>query len=209
MIAAAPELAESSGKRRLQREARWNHSSGAESVMRQANDRLTALVASVVEPMGYEMLGVEYSSAGTQEAVLRVYIDHPNGIKVEDCEAVSRQLSGVLDVEDPISGHYDLEVSSPGLDRPLFTLEQIERQRGGRIRVRLAQKLEGRRNFEGELLALSEDRQSLELRLDEGKERRLVRLPVAQIESARVVPEFNFSQALHSPLADEPDAGRG
>lgn len=145
--------------------------------------------------MGYEALGIEHASAGGAQAVLRVYIDHANGITVDDCEAVSRQLSSVLDVEDPISGHYDLEVSSPGLDRPLFTVEQILRHRGNRIRVRLEQKLEGRRNFEGEVLAMSDDGQLLELSLDEGKEQRRVQLPVEQIESARVVPEFNFSQS--------------
>ncbi|MBK1621185.1 ribosome maturation factor RimP [Lamprobacter modestohalophilus] len=163
--------------------------------MRRANDRLTKLVTSVVEPMGYEAIGVEHASAGSAEAVLRVYIDHANGITVDDCEAVSRQLSSVLDVEDPISGHYALEVSSPGLDRPLFSVEQIECQRGNRIRVRLAEKLEGRRNFEGEVLALSDGGQILELGLDEGHEQRRVQLPIDQVESARVVPEFNFSQS--------------
>ena len=163
--------------------------------MRRTNDRLTTLVTSVVEPMGYEALGIEHASAGSAQAVLRVYIDHANGITVDDCEAVSRQLSSVLDVEDPISGHYDLEVSSPGLDRPLFTVEQILRHCGNRIRVRLEQKLEGRRNFEGEVLRVSEDGQLLELSLDEGREQRRVELPVGQIESAHVVPDFNFSQS--------------
>ncbi len=163
--------------------------------MRRANDRLTTLVTSVVEPMGYEALGIEHASAGSAQAVLRVYIDHANGITVEDCEAVSRQLSSVLDVEDPIAGHYELEVSSPGLDRPLFTVEQIKRHYGCRIRVRLEQKLDGRRNFEGEVLAVSDDGQRLELSLDEGKEECRVQLPVEQIESARVVPDFNFSQS--------------
>jgi ribosome maturation factor RimP len=159
--------------------------------MRRANDRLTTLVTSVVEPMGYETLGVEHVSAGSGQAVLRVYIDHADGIGIEDCEAVSRQLSSVLDVEDPISGHYDLEVSSPGLDRPLFTLEQIARYCGHRIRVRLEQKLDGRRNFEGEVLGVSDDGTHLELALEGGA----TQLPVEQIESARVVPEFNFSQS--------------
>ncbi len=163
--------------------------------MRRANDRLTTLVTSVVEPMGYEALGIEHAAAGSGQAVLRVYIDHANGITVEDCEAVSRQLSSVLDVEDPISGHYELEVSSPGLDRPLFTIEQLQRHRGSRIRVRLEQKLDGRRNFEGDMLGVSDDGQSLELSLDEGGEPHRVQLPVDQIESARVVPEFNFSQS--------------
>jgi ribosome maturation factor RimP len=159
--------------------------------MRRANDRLTTLVISVVEPMGYEALGVEHVSAGTGNAVLRVYIDHADGITVEDCETVSRQLSGVLDVEDPISGHYDLEVSSPGLDRPLFTPEQIERHRGSRARVRLDRKLDGRRNFEGDILGLSADREWLELAVDGAT----VRLPLEQVERAHLVPELSFSQS--------------
>jgi ribosome maturation factor RimP len=163
--------------------------------MQRANDRLTILVRSVVEPMGYEALGIEHVSAGSAQAVVRVYIDHAKGITVDDCEAVSRQLSGVLDVEDPISGRYDLEVSSPGLDRPLFTIEQIERQCGSRIRVRLEQKLDGRRNFEGEVLGVSSDGQTLALGLDDGPAQRRVELPVEQIESARVVPDFNLSQS--------------
>ncbi|NBC47893.1 MAG: ribosome maturation factor RimP [Gammaproteobacteria bacterium] len=159
--------------------------------MRQANDRLTALVRTAVEPMGYDMLGVEHVSAGSAQAVLRVYIDHADGITIEDCETVSRQLSGVLDVEDPISGQYDLEVSSPGLDRPLFTLEQVLRHRGSRARVRLDRKLEGRRNFEGEILGASADGAWLELSLDGTS----VQLPVDQIERAHLVPALNFSQS--------------
>lgn len=155
--------------------------------MRRADDRLTKLVRGVVEPMGYEALGVEHAGAGGGQAVLRVYIDHANGITLDDCESVSRQLSAVLDVADPISGHYDLEVSSPGLDRPLFTPAQIERHRGSRARVRLDRKLNGRRNFEGEIRGLSADGELLELQLGEG----LVVLPVTQIESARLVPDFD------------------
>lgn len=146
---------------------------------------------TVVEPMGYEALGVEHVSAGSSHAVVRVYIDHANGITVEDCEAVSRQLSGVLDVEDPISGQYDLEVSSPGLDRPLFTVEQMDRYRGSRARIRLDRKLDGRRNFEGEILAVSAEDDRLTLGLDEGS----VELPLECVESARLVPEFNLSKS--------------
>jgi ribosome maturation factor RimP len=168
-----------------------DHTSGARHLMRRANERLTSLVKAVVEPMGYEAIGVEHIVAGGSHAVLRVYIDHTRGITVDDCEAVSRQLSGVLDVEDPISGQYDLEVSSPGLDRPLFTVEQIARYRGHRARVRLDRKLEGRRNFEGEILAVTAEDGLLRLGLDEGP----VQLPVERIESARLVPEFNLSQS--------------
>ena len=115
--------------------------------------------------------------------MLRVYFDAEQGINLDDCSAVSHQLSGVLDVEDPIPGHYDLEVSSPGLDRPLFGVEHYERFRGRRAKVRLGVKLECRRTFEGLLAGVEGDRLRLEV---EGAVREL---PLATIESARLVPE--------------------
>ncbi|HFE37119.1 MAG TPA: ribosome maturation factor RimP, partial [Gammaproteobacteria bacterium] len=81
---------------------------------------LQSLVEPVVGSMGYEFVGVEYLSQG-KHSILRVYIDQPAGITVDDCSKVSNQLSAMLDVEDPIRGEYHLEVSSPGMDRPLFT----------------------------------------------------------------------------------------
>jgi len=136
--------------------------------------------------MGYELFGVELLSRGGSlgGAILRVYIDAEAGITLDDCAAVSHQLSGVLDVEDPIQGHYDLEVSSPGLDRPLFTVEHFERFPGQRAKVRLATKLEGRRHFEGRLAGVRGDRLCLEV---DGV---ILELPLALIESARLVPEF-------------------
>jgi ribosome maturation factor RimP len=157
--------------------------------MRHLENELTHLVRSVVEPMGYELVGVEYAQRGKGGGLLRVYIDHMNGdrrqgITLDDCGAVSHQLSGVLDVEDPIAGHYDLEVSSPGLDRPLFTPEHFERFRGHQARLRLTGKLEGRRNLEGEITGLK--REAVLLRIeDETRE-----IPLALVESARLVPEF-------------------
>nr|WP_279381388.1 ribosome maturation factor RimP [Candidatus Thiosymbion oneisti] len=152
-------------------------------------DELTGLVRSVVEPMGYELVGAEYFQRGKRGAVLRVYIDHPSGarrqgITLDDCGRVSHQLSGVLDVEDPIAGHYDLEVSSPGLDRPLFTAAHFERFRGRKVRIKAAVKLDGRRNFEGRIASL--ERALVLLRVD-GEIREI---PLAMIESARLVPEF-------------------
>jgi ribosome maturation factor RimP len=152
--------------------------------MRQAEDRLTQLARSVAEPMGYELVGVEFFQRGSGGAVLRVYIDSPDGITLDDCTAVSHQMSGVLDVEDPIHGHYDLEVSSPGLDRPLFGVAHYERFAGSRAKVKLATKLEGRRNFEGVLGGVRGD--LLLLKVD-GE---VLELPVDTIESARLVPEF-------------------
>jgi len=157
--------------------------------VRQLENELTGLVRSVVESLGYELVGIEYFRRGRWGAVLRVYIDHlgaagTQGITLDDCGRVSHQLSGVLDVENPIAGHYDLEVSSPGLDRPLFTAEHFERFRGRRVRVRAAVKLEGRRNFEGRIDAL--ERELVLLRMD-GE---VWEIPLAMIESARLVPEF-------------------
>jgi ribosome maturation factor RimP len=134
--------------------------------------------------MGYELVGVEYFQRSARSSLLRVYIDHERGITLDDCTAVSHQLSGVLDVEDPLPGNYDLEVSSPGLDRILFTLEQIQRFRGHKARVKLATKLAGRRNFEGVLGEVRGER----LELDTAGETR--ELPLDLIDTVRLIPEF-------------------
>ena len=86
---------------------------------------LTALFEPVIQSMGYELVGVEFLD-GTQHGTLRVYIDHENGIGVDDCVAISHQISGILDVEEPIQQAYDLEVSSPGINRPLFKAKDYE-----------------------------------------------------------------------------------
>jgi ribosome maturation factor RimP len=134
--------------------------------------------------MGYECVGVEHDGSTSAGAVLRVYIDHVDGIGLDDCEAVSHQLSGALDVADPIAGHYDLEVSSPGLDRPLFELEHFRRFAGARARIRLAEKLDGRRRFDGRIVGV--DGETVLLDADGAR----LALPFARIESARLVPEF-------------------
>lgn len=162
--------------------------------MQRSENRLTVLVRSVLEPMGYELVGVEFFQRGKQGSVLRVYIDHMDRVRdgqagsitLDDCGAVSNQLSGVLDVEDPIGGPYDLEVSSPGLDRPLFTSEHFERFRGRNVRVKSAAALEGRRNLEGRILGVKREPESVLLEVD--GERREV--PLTVIDSARLVPEF-------------------
>ncbi|MXS21835.1 ribosome maturation factor RimP [Pseudomonas oryzihabitans] len=146
-------------------------------------EQLQALLAPVVEALGYVCWGVEYISQG-RHSLLRVYIDHPNGILVEDCEAVSRQVSGVLDVEDPITNEYTLEVSSPGMDRPLFTLEQFAAHTGEQVKVKLRSPFEGRRNFQG-LLRGVED-QDVVVQVDEHE----YLLPIEMIDKANVVPRF-------------------
>ena len=109
-------------------------------------DRLTELVASAVEPLGYELLGVEYLAQG-RHSLLRIYIDSPDGITLDDCERASRQVSAVLDVDDPLKGQYTLEMSSPGLDRPLFTAEHFTQFIGHEVKLRLHSPLEGQRRF--------------------------------------------------------------
>jgi len=157
--------------------------------MQPADSNLTRLARRVVEPMGYELVGVEYFQRGSGASTLRVYIDHERGITLDDCASVSDQLSGVLDVDDPISGHYDLEVSSPGLDRPLIFPEHFERFAGQRVKVRLAEKIEGRRNLEGVLLGLGADSGPPGLiRLE--ADGRAWEIPLAALESARLVPDF-------------------
>ncbi len=152
--------------------------------MTQAPEDLRSLVCKTVEGMGYELVGVEYQGRGGSGALLRVYIDSVDGITVDDCAGVSHQLSGVLDVEDLIRGEYDLEISSPGLDRPLFTREHYERFAGSRVMVKLRIKLDGRRRFEGILKGVDNDDV-----LVEGEDV-LFRLPLSGIEKARLIPEF-------------------
>jgi ribosome maturation factor RimP len=146
--------------------------------------RLTQLLQPLVEDLGYEFVGLEHRSNPKNPAVV-IYIDRPGGIAVEDCERVSREVAALLDVEDPIPGHYDLEVSSPGLDRPLFTLEQFERFSGQVAQVSLFTPLDGRRKFKGEILGI----RSGVVRLDQdGTE---VELDMGNIAKARLVPDYD------------------
>lgn len=132
--------------------------------------------------MGYELLGIEHLSQGSRSLV-RIYIDSEQGITLDDCEAVSRQVSGMLDVEDPIRGQYALEVSSPGLDRPLFKREHYEQFVGHRVRIRMTLPIEGRRKFAGELAGIREDKVIV---IDDEVE---YELPLSGIDKANLVPE--------------------
>jgi ribosome maturation factor RimP len=152
--------------------------------MRSVPASLWNLVESGANALGFELVDVELQG-GRQHQTLRVYIDSPRGITVDDCADVSRQLSAILDVEDPIPGSYTLEVSSPGLDRPLATVADFQRYQGETIKVRLQRALAtGRKNFTGRLLEVKEDHVVVEVdneRFD---------LPFADIERARLVPRI-------------------
>lgn len=116
-----------------------------------------AIIERTLAGMGYELVDVEYA----QDGLLRVYIDAPSGIGLDDCEKVSRQLSHVLAVEDV--DYARLEVSSPGVDRPLKKAADFERFAGAEVSVRLRRPLEGRRTFEGVLTLEGDGRYGLEL----------------------------------------------
>jgi len=111
------------------------------------------LIEPVIVSMGYELVGLEYIP-GKHSATLRLFIDSRDGITVDDCSAVSHQVSGLLDVEDPLVGRYTLEVSSPGLDRPLFKLAHYEAFLGHRVKLRLRVPLNNRRKFTGVIKAV-------------------------------------------------------
>nr|WP_218573218.1 ribosome maturation factor RimP [Pseudomonas sp. L-22-4S-12] len=147
-------------------------------------EQLQALLAPVVESLGYECWGVEFLSQG-RHSLLRVYIDQPDGVLVEDCEKVSRQISGVLDVEDPIASEYTLEVSSPGMDRPLFSLEQFAKHVGEQVKIKLRSPFDGRRNFQGLLRGVEE--QDVVVLVDDHE----YLLPIDLIDKANIIPRFD------------------
>lgn len=124
--------------------------------------RLTEMLEPAVEATGFELLGVEFIRAGNH-STLRIYIDHENGISVDNCADVSHQVSAILDVEDPIATEYSLEVSSPGMDRPLFKLAHYEEIIGETVNVRLNVPQDGRRNFKGTLVSVEDDMINVEV----------------------------------------------
>jgi ribosome maturation factor RimP len=160
--------------------------------------RLLEISEPVCADSGYELVDIDYLS-GPSGWIVRVYIDrHPDsplagaagGISFDDCERLSRQLGAVLDVEDPIPHAYSLEVSSPGLDRPLRTPAHFQRYLGQVAKVSLAHAQDGRRNFKGRLRALEPDPESARVLVMEvdGNE---FRLPMADLASARLVPDWD------------------
>ena len=144
---------------------------------------LNALINPVVSALGFELWGIDYLSQGKQSRLV-IYIDHPDGITVDNCANVSRQVGAVLDVEDPITGQFQLEVSSPGMDRPLFTLDQYERYIGHVVALRLRQAFDGQRKFQG-LVTGTEDGDVV-IRVDEEE----YCFPIESIDQARIVPQF-------------------
>jgi len=157
------------------------HDVGYHSSLR---DRLRALLRGGVEALGFELVDAELVGGG-HRPTLRVYIDSPDGITVDDCADVSRQVSAILDVEDPIPGRFTLEVSSPGLDRPLVTLEDFRKRVGETVKVKLKRPLDsGRRNLTGKLVQVNAAAVVVEVDNEQFE------LAFEAIDRARLVPKF-------------------
>lgn len=146
-------------------------------------EQLAALLQPVIEDLGFQLWGLEYLPR-KGDALLRIYIDHDNGISVDDCATVSHEVSGVLEVEDPIKSAYTLEVSSPGMDRTLFSADQFAQFLGEDARVTVAQPIEGQRKFRGRILSVDGD--DITLQTDQNP----VTIEFGNVMKAKLDPKF-------------------
>ena len=152
--------------------------------------KLNELLQPLVEDLGYEFIGLEYNP-NPKHSVLRIYIDHENGVGIQDCETVSRETAALLDVKDPIRSHYNLEVSSPGLDRPLFTPAHYSEFTGYEVQINMYAPQDGRRKFSGPILSAGESSVNIE---QDGSE---VTLEYDNIAKAKLIPDYEKILAGH------------
>lgn len=153
---------------------------------RQLISRLWALIEPVLEPEGIELVELEFKPEAGRW-ILRLYIDSPGGVTLDDCELVSRQVGALLDVKDPIEHRYTLEVSSPGINRVLRKEKDFELFAGSPVKIKTRQKLDGRRNFQGTLKGVTNARIVLEV------DEKLVEISPDDVETARLdLPEKDF-----------------
>lgn len=147
-------------------------------------EKLITLLEPTIESMGYELVELECRPSANN-GLVRLYIDKPDGVGLDDCEQVSHQVSGVMDVEDPMPGYYSLEVSSPGMDRPLRTPKHFVDAIGKRVKLELNLPLaDNRWRFTGTLVSVEDGRLTLEV---DGEP---VQMEIAALKRARIVPEF-------------------
>ena len=151
--------------------------------MRERETRLYELIEPTVHSLGFELVGVLWRDRRPR-SLIRVYIDHSEGVTVDDCARVSHRVNGLLDVADPMAGEYDLEVSSPGMDRPLFVERDFVRFAGADLMVTLRSPFAGQRRFTG---TLGGYRDGVVLVDEHGMEHRFA---ISEIESARLVPQW-------------------
>ena len=147
-------------------------------------DKLSELLSPIVEDLGFRFWGLEYQ-VRKADALLRIYIDHENGISVDDCATVSHEVAGILDVEEPITMAYILEVSSPGMDRILFSASQFSEYIGQDVKMKLNQMVDKRRKIkgaiasvDGEQITINSDQEEITIKFD-------------QIMRARINPGFD------------------
>ena len=154
------------------------------------SEQIVSLLEPIVISIGYEFVGLEYISQG-RHSILRIYIDNPEGVTVDDCALVSRQVGAVLDVEDPVSGEYSLEVSSPGMNRPLFKLEHYEQFIGEEAKLKTFRPQhgehigKGQRKFRGFITSIEGNNIFFEIEKDQ-----IVSIPFNEIETANLVAKF-------------------
>lgn len=147
-------------------------------------DKLSELLSPIVEDLGYRFWGLEYQ-VRKADALLRIYIDSPNGISVDDCATVSHEVAGILDVEEPISMAYILEVSSPGMDRILFSAQQFSEFVEQQVKVKLNQMVDGRRKIKGVIASV--DGEQITIQSDDEQ----ITIAFDQIMRARINPGFD------------------
>ncbi|CAG19031.1 ribosome maturation factor [Photobacterium profundum] len=145
--------------------------------------QLTELLEASVNASGYELVGLEFIRAG-EHSTLRVFVDHENGINVEDCAEASRQISAVMDVEDPITVAYHLEVSSPGLERPLFKAAHYQQFVGHEVNLVLKMAMNNRRKWKGDIVAV--EGELITLKVDGNDET----FALSNISKANLIPKF-------------------
>ena len=156
-------------------------------------DELKALLKPAIDAMGFEFVGVEYHS-NPKNRLVRVFIDRaPDGVSIDDCADVSREVSALLDVEDPVSGQYSLEVSSPGVDRPLFELEQYAAFAGEEAVLHLHAPFDGRRKLTGTLRGIDGSR----VAIDSGGE--VLEVELEAIRRAHLKPDWEALLAGERP----------
>ena len=157
--------------------------SASDKPMATSRQAVLDLLEPVVVGLGFELVDLElHLSRG--RGVLRIFIDHPAGINVDHCETVSRQVSAVLDVSDPIPAGYSLEVSSPGLDRKLARPADFDRFAGADVQIKLRRVIEGRKRLTGTLIGRRDD--EIEIR----SEAVVYRIPLVEVDVARLVPDM-------------------
>lgn len=158
--------------------------------MKQPPEHLVEMIEPIVDGLGYECVGIEYNPH-PKHGLLRIYIDKEEGVLLEDCSKVSHHLSGVLDVEDPIRGNYQLEISSPGMDRPLFKIDQFNRYIGSQVKVTLFRPIDKRRKITGMILSVEDQT----IRIQEGEQ--VFNVPFQAMSKARLVPDYLDEKGEH------------